>query len=366
MKRHLPIIIVWALALAACNAGSGNDSTSTSTAAETTTTSTTVPPPEAVLLTYTLSSGDEFNYEVALDQHIELTASGDASLMGGEEVPGDASVDVTGTATFTHVVSDGPEPGTYEVHITGEFADMNVTGTIDGESVESEQAPDFASLDPIDVTVVVDEQGNLIQAGPEGSEDPLAGMFGDLGALGGGGSPAPGLDPGQFIGPPFSDEEVAVGDTWSDEVETPGLGEDPIVTSITSTVTGVEELDGTEVHVIETNSTTSLIEFDLAEFFAGMFGSFAPEDASAEETAELEAMLDELQFLIRVDGATADSRTWFDAEAGISRQSETSSAADISMDLNIPDEETGEMVGFVMEMSLDQDITFRLISGPTA
>jgi hypothetical protein len=36
------------------------------------------------------------------------------------------------------------------------------------------------------------------------------------------------------------------------------------------------------------------------------------------------------------------------------------------MDLNIPDEETGEMVGFVMEMSLDQDMTFRLISGPTA
>jgi hypothetical protein len=363
MKRHLPILIVSSLALAACNAGSGNESTSI--AAETITTSTTVPAPEAVLLSYTLSSGDEFHYEVALDQHIELTASGDASLMGGEEVPGDASVDVVGTATFTHVVSDGPEPGTYEVHITGEFDDVNVTGTIDGESLESEQAPDFASLEPIDVTVVVDEQGNLIQSGPEGSDDPLAGMFGDLGALGGG-SPAPGLDPGQFIGPPFSDEEVAVGDTWTDEVETPGLGEDPIVTSITSTVTGVEDLDGTEVHVIETNSSTSLIEFDLAEFFAGMFGAFTTEDASAEETAELEAMLDQLQFLIRVDGATADSRTWFDSEAGISRHSETSSGADISMDLNIPDEETGEMVGFVMEMSLDQDITFRLISGPTA
>ena len=359
------MIIVWALALTACNAGSGSEATITSAAADTATTSTTVPAPEAVLLSYTLASGDEFNYEVALDQHIEMTASGDASLMGGEEVPGDASVDVTGTAILTHVVSEGPEPGTYEVHITGEFADVSVTGTIDGESVESEQAPDFASLDPIDVTVVVDEQGNLIQAGPEGGDDPLGGMFGDLGALGGGG-PAPGLDPGQFIGPPFSDEEVAVGDTWTDEVESPGLGEDSIVTSITSTVTGIEELDGTEVHVIETSSTTSLIEFDLAEFFAGMFGAFAPEDASAEETAELEAMLDQLEFLIRVDGATADSRTWFDAEAGISRQSETSSAADITMDLNLPDEETGEMVSFVMEMGLDQDVTFRLISGPTA
>lgn len=365
MKRHLPILIVWALALAACNAGSGNESSSTSTAAETTTTSTTVPAPEAVLLSYTLSSGDEFHYEVALDQHIELAASGDASLMGGEEVPGDASVDLTGTATFTHVISDGPEPGTYEVHITGEFADVSVTGTIDGESVESEQAPDFASLDPIDVTVVVDEQGNLIQAGPEGSDDPLAGMFGDLGALGGG-SPAPGLDPGQFIGPPFSDEEVGVGDTWTDEVETPGLGEDPIVTSITSTVTDLENLDGTEVFVIESQTSTSRIELDLGEFFAGMFGAFLPEGTTEAESAEFEEMLAQLKFVMTIDDTTSDSKTWFDAGAGVARQSEVTAGTIITMELNMPDEDTGEMVGFDMDMALDQVITYRLISGPTA
>ena len=36
-------------------------------------------------------------------------------------------------------------------------------------------------------------------------------------------------------------------------------------------MTGVEELDGAEVLVIDSNATTSLIEFDLADFFAGMF-----------------------------------------------------------------------------------------------
>jgi hypothetical protein len=35
------------------------------------------------------------------------------------------------------------------------------------------------------------------------------------------------------------------------------------------------------------------------------------------------------------------------------------------MDMNIPDETSGEMVGFVMDMSLDQDITYRLTSGAT-
>jgi hypothetical protein len=33
------------------------------------------------------------------------------------------------------------------------------------------------------------------------------------------------------------------------------------------------------------------------------------------------------------------------------------------MDMNVPDETTGEMAGFVMDMTLDQDITYRLISG---
>jgi hypothetical protein len=174
------------------------------------------------------------------------------------------------------------------------------------------------------------------------------------------------LDPGQFVGPPLPDEEVTVGDTWTDEIETPGLGEDPITTSISSTVTGVEELDGAEVLVIDSDATTSLIEFDLAEFFAGMFGAMAPDGTSTEETAEFEAMMDQLQFLISVDGSTADSTTWFDAEAGLAKQSETTAATNISMDMNIPDEETGEMSGFVMDMTLDQDVTYRLISGPTA
>ncbi|MGH8872490.1 MAG: acid shock protein [Acidimicrobiia bacterium] len=361
MKRRLILIAALALGVAACGGASGN---STTTAPEPEST-TTAPAVEAVLLSYSLAAGDEFEYEVGLDQHIEMTASGDPSLMGGEEVPGEAALDLAGTATFTHVVSDGPQPDTYEVHITGEFTDVSVTGTIDGQPVDSDVAPDFATLDPIDVTVVVDEQGNLIQDGATGAEDPLAGMFGDLGALGGDSS-APGLDPGKFIGPPFSDQEVTVGDAWSDEVETPGFGGEPIVTSITTTVTGVEELDGTEVLVIESNSSTSLIEVDLAEFFAGMFEGFATEEATPEETAELEAILDQLHFLISVDGTTADSRTWFDAEAGVARQSETTSGANISMDMSIPDEQTGEMVGFVMDMNLDQDISYRLISGPTA
>lgn len=358
-KRSLSVVAVLALVLAACG---GSADTTTSTGAD----STTTPPAEAVLLSYSLAAGDEFQYEVGLDQHIDLTTSGDASAMGEEDFPGAASVDVSGTAVFTHTVAAGPEEGTYEIHITGNFDDVSVTGTMDGEPVDPSKVPDFASMEPIDVTVVVDDQGNVISAGGEDVEDPLGGMLGGLGSMGSGAAPAPGLDPGQFFGPLFSDDEVAVGDTWSDEIETPGMGDEPVVTSVTNTITGIEQFDGADVYVIDTTSTTSPIEFDLGEFFRGMFGAFSPEEATAEETAQLEEMMSQLKFLISVDGTSADGTTRFDAEAGVARQSEINGSTHVAMDMTIPDDTTGELMSFQMDMSIEQTITYHLISGPQA
>ncbi len=338
------------LSVAACGGGSGEPT----------------PEAQAVLLSYSLSAGDEFSYEVGLDQHIEMTASGESSFMG-EEVPGNASVDIAGTASFTHAVSAGPEPGTYEVHITGEFADLTVTGDVDGESIDPTDIPDFAQHEPVDVTVVVDEQGNVVPQGSEG-EGPLGDLFGGLGGLGGlgGANPAPGLDPGQFIGPPLPDEEVAVGDTWSEDIETPGFGDEPVVTSITSTVSGLEELEGAEVMVIDSNATTSLIEFDLAELFAGMFGAMSANDTTGEDSAEFEQMMEQMRLQITIDDTTSESRTWFDPADGVAEKSETNAATSISMDMNVPDEKSGEMAGLMMDMTLDQDVSYRLISGPDA
>jgi hypothetical protein len=359
-KRSVTLVAILALLLGAC-AGT----TETTTTAGNTTTTSAPPSVEAVLLSYSLTAGDVFQYEVGLDQHIEIEASGDASAMGEEEIPGEASVVLAGTAVFTHTVADGPEQGTYEIHITGEFEDVSVTGTVDGETVDSSEVPDFASMEPVDVTVVVDEQGNVIGAGGEDIEDPFAGLFGGLESMNGS-APAPGLDPGQFFGPLFSDEEVAVGDTWSDDVETPGLGDEPLVTSVTNTITGVEQFDGVDVYLIDTASTTSPIEFDLAEFFRGLLGAFIPEEATADETAEFEELMSQLRFLINIDDTSADGTSRFDSEAGIIRQSEIAAATHIGMDMMIPDETSGEMIGFQMEMTLDQNISYHLISGPQA
>jgi hypothetical protein len=362
----LLLLLAVALVVAACSPSVSDETTTTSTASveEPTTTTTTEPSsalPDTALLSYALESGATFSYEMKLNQHLELSASGDPSLMGDDELPGEAVIDLEGTAVFTYTVSDGPEPGTYEINVVGAFEDLAVTGTADGEPVG--EVPDFAGVEPVDVTVIVDEQGNpiVIDGGPE---DPLGGLFGDFNDLGGAGST--GLDPGQFFGPPFPGDEVGVGDSWTDEIETALFGDEPVVTRVTSTITAADEVDGVDVFVIETSTSTSLIEVDLGEFFLGLLGAFIPEDATAEELSEFDAMMAQLQFLISIDDTEADTTTWFDPVAGVVHRSETDGTTAIAMSINIPDETTGELVGFEMDMAISQQISLRLVDGPAA
>lgn len=361
--RTISILAVLALVVAACGGGVGNDATTTSAGVATTTTDAPEADsaPEAKLLAYNLVPGTTYEYEVSIDQQIDMSATGDASAMGDEEIPGEASINIKGTTAISHSVAEGPEEGTYEVTIKGDFTDLTITGTIDGEPIDADDIPDFAELEPIDVTVVVDEQGNMI-VDNELFGDALSGDLGGFGDLA-----APGMDPGRFVGPPFADREVTVGDTWSETIETPMLmGDDPIITQVDNKVTGTESIDGFDVFVIETTSTTSMIEFDLAEFLTGFFQAFIPDDASDEEKAEVEAIAEELRFLFLIDETVAEMTTWFDTEAGYARQAEFSMGTSVVMDFNMPDDDTGEMVGFGMEMDIAQNVTYRLIGAPNA
>jgi len=185
-------------------------------------------------------------------------------------------------------------------------------------------------------------------------------VFGGLGGLGmleGFGA----ATPGQFVGPSLSEDEVSVGDTWTETVETPMMPEqDPVVTDVESEVVSTDTVDGSEVFVIDTNSTTSAFEFDLAELLIGFMTAFVPDDASEEERAELDAMVEQIRFAFAVDETTSNMTTWFDPAEGVSRRSEFNSETHMVMDVNIPDEATGELVGFAMDMTVGQDVTYRL------
>jgi hypothetical protein len=153
-----------------------------------------------------------------------------------------------------------------------------------------------------------------------------------------------------------------VGDTWSETIEVPTLpGDDPITTVIDSEVVGTDNVEGHEVLVIETTSTTSPIEFDLGEMLIGFFTAFVPEDATDEELAELDALAAELRFVFSVDETVADYTTLFDAEAGLARVSETTTASHMVFDIKVPDETTGELVEFAMDMNLASDVAYRMV-----
>jgi len=357
--RTFILITVLALVAVACGPSTGgSDPSSTEGQSDAITTTTDSPEavisaPDAMLLSYKLVAGETYTYDVGIDQRIQMMAEGDSAALGDEEIPGEVAINLSGTTTFTHSVAEGLEPGTFEVTIKGDFTDLAVTGTVDGEPIEAD-LPDFAEMEAIDITIVVDEQGNIIP-----QDDEVGDIFGgDLGGLGSLGNFAgSGMTPGQFVGPPLSEEEVTVGDTWSETIELPGvMTEDPVTTEINSEVVGTDTVDGHEVLVIDTESVTSMIEFDLAQFLIGFFTAFVPEDG----TAESDALVEDLRFLFTIDETVSNMTTWFDAETGYARMAELSSSTHFVMDINMPDDESGEMIGFVMDMSIAQDITYHL------
>lgn len=358
--RSLTLVSVLALVVAACGSEGSPDPTD----------GPPEPAPEAVQLSYSLEAGSTMTYEVDMDQSIQMEAEGDPTALaeaGEGEFPGNMDVQMTGTSTITHSVADGPEPGTFEITITGDFSDLEFSGTIDGEDITGGDDPalpeDFTGMGPVETTIIVDEQGNIVpsEEGGMGGE-----LFGDLGGLGGldmlGSLGSAAGSPGQFVGPPFSEEEVTVGDTWSETIEIPTLPEaDPIVTTVDSEVVSTEDLDGVQVFVIETNTSTSAIEFDLAELIIGFMAAFLPEDASDEEIAEMEALTEQLRFAFSVDPSAADMTTWFDAEAGVARQADVATDSHVVMDIAMPDETTGEVIELAMDLTIDSNVVYRLL-----
>ena len=355
--RHFTLLTILALVVAACG-GEGTEDSTTSSAAESTTTTASV---EAVELSYALEPGESYQYEVDMNQTIDLSTSGDTSALGeGEDLPGDMSLVIAGTTTFTYSVAEGPESGTYEVTISGDFSDLEFSGTIDGEPVDSSEIPEMAEMEPVDTTIVVDDQGNVIPDDSAGPGEDFLGGLGGMNMLDQFGA----ATPGRFIGPPFSEGEFTVGDTWLETVETPMMPDaDPIVTTVESEVVSSDEVEGNEVFVIETTSTTSAFEFDLGELLIGFMTAFVPEDATEEELAELDAIVEQLRFAFSVDESTSNMTTWFDYTAGVSRQAEVTGDTHMIMDVNIPDETTGDLVEFEMDMTIGQDLTYRLIDG---
>lgn len=358
--RLLSAVGVMALLLAAC--GGSSDGTTTTAGP----TSTTVAAPEAMLISYKLVPGTTHTFELEMNQRFEMTSTGDASALESEDLPGQMTMKITGPTIVTYTVADGPEPGTYELTVSSDLSGLDFDITVDGEKASPDDIPEFAELEPVETTIVVDEHGNPVGGAGESPDDLFGGIFGGLGDFSDMASPAAALDPGQFFGPILSDKEVEVGDSWTETTEIPLFGDDVATTKVTSTLDRFEKLGGADVMVIETVISNSEIRFDMAEFLIAMFEGFMPGDASDEDRAQLDQFRDELRFLFSVDAAETNMTTWFDPDRGMAIQSRVVGQNRMAMDVNMPSDDDGEMVAFAFNMSIHQDMTYRLVDSANA
>lgn len=319
-------------------------------------------------LVYQYESGDELSYAIELDQVLTATTevTGAAAAFTDDEVPGEMDITTSIRGTVTYQVAEGPEAGTWELGISGDFEDFQVSGTVDGEEIDEDMAGDFdlgPQIAPPDLSMVVDEKGNIISMslGGEALMTSLADPFSML-------QETVGNNPleGHF-GPAFPEEELSVGDSWTSE-ESAVFGEQTITTTSTHEVVAIEELDGREVVVINTTVETSAFELSfgdiLTAFMTGFAEGFAElggaPDADVEEIRE---QLGGIDFTVSSDPTTAETRAWFDNRAGVVRKTQGSTEASLLLRLRFPDDASGELVGFDMDMGISMDFAVTLQDG---
>lgn len=363
MRARLTLMLaIAAVIVAACGSTDDAAPSSSTTPAP----STTAPAAQAVAYVYSYEPGDHHEYGFTLNQNLQMKveAEGDDGLLG-EEMPGDINVVTSIAGTVSYDITEGPEPGTFQISISGVFDQLDITGTVDGEPVEEGMVEEGTIPDLVevpDLSIVIDERGRLVSVDGEEIPDDLP-FFGDpfseLGDFTSGG-----LN-GHF-GPAFPDEPLAVGDTWSfsqsEEIE--GL-DAAMSVETTYEVTGTETLNGHTVAVIEFTTETSEVVLDLGEMFQALFDAFGEMGAElGDESEDSTVDTPNITFLIKIAPSAAGGTVWFDQEAGIVLRSSQETVTSISMVMDFSD--TEEAVRTEVTMDLEMQLEAELLEGPSA
>lgn len=313
---------------------------------------------DSTTLEYGFEPGLTLTYEVHLDQQLTLATEGDSAAVASEDLPGSADVHLIGTGTFNYTFSEGPSDDTLTLAIDGSFDDVTAEGTANGEPVDDvSDIEGLGAVSPVSRTLVVDRRGAVVADSGAERADPTAALGAPLAGIAG--------DFGQLVGPVLSPDAVAVGDTWSETSSEAALGEVAVESTVTATLVGQEPVNGVDTLRIDTESETTAGEVDLSGFFADFFLAFAGSDGTAPATLppDVQEMVDQLVFLIRLDPSTATGTSWFDPERGHVVKATTSGGNALSMEVALPDETTGELQSFDMSLSTTQTLTYTLIDG---
>jgi hypothetical protein len=327
--RHLFTILALALVSAACGSGDGTTDPA----------STSIP---GTRLAYQYSTGDHLVYDFEMTQGIVATIDFEATpgLLGDSDVPGETDIAVTVTGVLIYDITDGPDPGTYEISITGEFTDTTVSGTIDRRPVSEmgDLPTDLApALTPPELTIVIDESGRLVSTATSAGD--VFGLLADPTAV----AAMVGLDPlTGHLGPVFPTEPIATGETWTDDVSREVLGT-PTTTTSTHTFTDIAQSGAGTFAMIDSTLSSSGFEVSLGQLLAALFGG-SNDLADGASTGDVSSQVAGAGFdmLIAGEAMTGRSSSSFDLEAGRLHRYELTTTSPIAITLTFPNEETGE------------------------
>ena len=333
----------------------------TTTASQTTTvpeTTTTAEAPgfEPVRLSYNYPSDGELEYSISIEQQAEVQLEGG---MAEEMPPGPIKMDSVLAGAISYTIGPGPEEDTVSIRILSDIQLVENEATMGGFPIPSSElgeAPGFEA--PVDITVITDRQGNILDMSSEGFDDLFGGMnLQSASSVGNQHLSRP-------FGPAFPDTPLGVGDTWTELIEQEGpFGS--IVTNAEHFVVAVEGTEERPILVVESEYRTDAFEWDMSEMMQGMFGAFT-EDPSEEsqEDQESPGIFGDIQLLISATPGVVHSTVRFDPGIGLVIEGEQQARGEVTSSMTMPGD-AGEPFTIITGVTYDQQIFFHLISPTT-
>ncbi|MEX2423334.1 MAG: hypothetical protein WD990_05090 [Acidimicrobiia bacterium] len=347
MTSRRLLAIAFVALLVACNPSTAT----TTTGGATSTSSTSSEPVPARDLAYGYEAGQSLRYDVMVTQDITFTATGDAPGFGDASLPIDADLVTESQGHTTYAIEEGQSPDTFTIDIAARFPETRVAGSVNGDTVNSLEEggveADLARIEPVDVTIAVNEVGRIL----EDEFDDATVLGADLAAL-------TGLTNDLFavpVGPLFErGSVVTIGDRWETESSLDGKN-GPVEARSESEITDI--VDG--VFVIETTTVTDTYQVDFSEEFRNLYLEFAELESDGEIPPEVRDGLDAIEFVITVDESSTVEVAHFDPSDGLVRSSTKTSATRLTMTFRAPDD-SEETSGFEITLDLTQMAVFTL------
>ncbi len=288
--------------------------------------------------------------------HIDLDAT--PGILGATEVPGEIDVTVETTGEITYVINPADDPESFEIAISGIITDTLVTGLIDSVAIDDiEDLPaDFSpNTAPPNLILIVDRAGNATPR--EAVPTDLFGLLANPTSA----ASVSGLDPmGDHLGPVFPAGPLTTGATWQTEAIREVLGS-PVTTTSSNRLVGVTAAGTARVATIESELSSSGFEVSLGTLLALLFGG-ADDLVEGAETGDISSQFDGSGFDLRIIGSpmTGNSTTEFDVGAGRLLSYRTVSESPAEVRLSFPDEESGEPVDGLMQLTTTVDFRAEL------